>query len=77
MKQFTCKEIMNDKGGCDKMFEGTDMMGVASQCGKHIAGTTDEAHKPTRDMMTTNHTEEEKKKWFEWFQKEWDKKKDL
>ncbi len=77
MKKFTCKEIMDNKGGCDMEFSGETSMEVASRCGKHIAGSTDEAHKPMRDMMSNpNHTEEEKKKWFEWFQGEWDKKKD-
>ena len=57
-------------------FAGNDIMGVASQCGGHIAETTDDLHKPMRDMMATNHTEEEKKKWFEWFQGEWDKKEE-
>jgi hypothetical protein len=74
MKKFTCKEIMNGEGGCDMEFKGNEMMDVASQCGKHIAGTTDEAHKPMRDMMAANHSEEERKKWFGWFQGEWDKK---
>jgi len=77
MKKFTCKEIMNGEGGCDMVFEGKDSMDVASQCGKHVASSTDEAHKPMRDMMSNpNHTEEEKKKWFTWFQGEWDKKKE-
>lgn len=75
MKKFTCREIMDDKGGCDMEFVGENPMEVASQCGKHIAGTTDEAHKPMRDMMNSkDHTEEEKKQWFGWFQGEWDKK---
>jgi hypothetical protein len=74
MKTFTCIEIMDNKGGCDMEFSGDDMMEVASQCGKHVAGTTDELHKPMRDMMTTNRTEEEKKNWFEWFKSEWNKK---
>ena len=77
MKKFTCKEIMNGEGGCDIEFTGETSMDVASQCGKHVASSTDEAHKPMRDMMSNpNHTEEEKKKWFEWFQGEWDKKKE-
>ncbi len=77
MKKFTCKEIMNGEGGCDKVFEGETSMEVASQCGKHIAGTTDDLHKPMRDMMATSHTEEEKTKWFAWFQGEWDKKAEV
>ena len=74
MKTFTCKEIMNGEGGCAMEFTGNDMMDVASQCGAHIMSSTDEVHKSVRDMMNTNHSEEEKKKWFEWFQGEWDKK---
>lgn len=70
---------MNNEGGCDMEFSGEASMDVASQCGKHVAGSTDEeAHKPMRDMMSNpNHTEEEKKKWFEWFQGEWDKKSEV
>ena len=77
MKKFTCKEIMNDETGCDMEFVGDNAMDVASQCGKHVADSTDEAHKPMRDMMNNpNHTEEDRAKWFEWFQGEWDKKID-
>lgn len=66
---------MNNEGGCDLEFRGNDMMGVASQCGKHIASSTDEAHKPMRDMMSNpNHTKEDQAKWFTWFKGEWDKK---
>ncbi len=65
---------MNNEGGCGMEFSGETSMEVASQCGMHVAGSADEAHRPMRDMMTANHTEEEKKKWFEWFQGEWDKK---
>lgn len=78
MKQFTCKEIMNGEGGCDKVFSGATSMEVASQCGKHVFETTDDLHKPMRDMMSNpNHTEEEKDKWFVWFQGEWDKKAEV
>ena len=78
MKTFTCKEIMNNEGGCDMEFTGDDMMGVAGQCGKHVMTTTDEAHKPMRDKMShtmaSEHSKEEQAKWFEWFKGEWDKK---
>jgi len=75
MKTFTCKEIMNGQGGCDMAFSGENPMDVASACSKHISGSTDEAHKPMRDMMADpNHTEEDRKKWFAWFRGEWDKK---
>ena len=75
MKKFKCKEIMNNEGGCDIEFSGEKSMDIASQCGKHVASSTDEAHKPMREMMTNpNHTKEDKEKWFKWFQGEWDKK---
>ena len=67
---------MNNEGGCDMEFTGDDMMKVAGACGQHVMATTDDAHKPMRDMMANNHSEEEKKKWFEWFAGEWDKKGD-
>ncbi len=76
MKKFTCKEIMNSEGGCDMEFAGDDMMEVAGKCGQHIASSTDQEHKINRDMMAASHSEEEKKKWFEWFKGEWDKKDD-
>ena len=80
MKTFTCKEIMNNEGGCDMEFSGETSMDVASQCGKHVASSTDEAHKPMRDMMATTmaspNVKEEQAKWFAWFQGEWDKKAD-
>lgn len=75
MKAFTCKEIMDHKGGCDMVFEGDDMMAVAGQCGQHVGASTDDAHKPMRDMMSSpDHNSEEQAKWFEWFKGEWDKK---
>ncbi len=30
MKTFTCREIMNNEGGCDKEFTGDDMMAGAN-----------------------------------------------
>ena len=76
MKTFTCKEIMNDQSGCDMAFSGENPMDVASQCGKHVASSTDDAHAPMRaTMMNPNHTQEDRAKWFAWFQGEWDKKK--
>ena len=77
MKTFTCKEIMNGEGGCDMEFRGETSMDVASQCGKHVASSTDEAHKPMRDMISNpNHTKEDRETWFTWFQGEWNKKAD-
>jgi predicted small metal-binding protein len=77
MKKFTCKEIMNGVGGCDMEFEGDSPIEVAGKCGQHVASSTDEAHKPNRDQMQdqmVNGTKEDREKWFEWFQSEWDKK---
>ena len=75
MKTFTCKEIMNDTSGCDMEFSGETPMDVASQCGKHVAESTDAAHKPMRDTMNNpNHTQADREKWFAWFQSEWNKK---
>jgi hypothetical protein len=77
MKKFTCKEIMNNEGGCNREFSGVLPMEVASECGKHVANSTDEAHRQMRElMMNPNHTEADREKWFGWFQGEWDKKKD-
>lgn len=71
---------MNNEGGCDIEFKGDDMMKVAGACGEHVANTTDEAHKPMRDMMATTmsspNAKEEQAKWFQWFKGEWDKKPD-
>ena len=73
MKKFTCREI---GGPCDEVFEGETAMDIARQNGAHWMGTTDEAHKPMRDMMTKNPSEENRKKWWDWFNKEWDKKEE-
>lgn len=71
---------MNNKGGCDMEFMGDEMMKVAGDCGQHVMNTTDEAHKPMRDMMSTTmsgaNSKEEQAKWFEWFQGEWNNKND-
>lgn len=68
---------MNNESGCGMEFLGNEAMDVASQCGKHVADSTDEAHKPMREMMLNpNHTQEDREKWFNWFQGEWDKKKE-
>lgn len=67
---------MNTMGGCEMEFTGATPMDVASQCSKHVASSTDEAHKSMREMMLNpNHTQEDREKWFAWFQGEWDKKK--
>ncbi len=75
MKKFTCKEIMNGEGGCDQFFKGETAMDIAKQSSKHFMSSTDEAHKPMRDMMTKCPSKEEEKKWWDWFNGEWEKKK--
>ena len=77
MKQFTCKEIMNGEGGCDKVFKSETAMDIAKQSSKHFMSSTDEAHKPMRDMMASRPSEEEQKKWWDWFNGEWEKKKEV
>jgi hypothetical protein len=77
MKKFTCQEIMNHESGCHLVFAGETPMEVASQCGQHVASSTDEAHRPMRELMANpNHTQEDRAKWFKWFQGEWDKKQE-
>jgi hypothetical protein len=75
-KKFTCKEIMNGAGGCNEVFEGKTTMEILMKSSKHFMASTDNAHKPMRDMMTIekNHSKEEQAKWFAWFNGEWDKK---
>lgn len=77
MKRFTCKEIMNGEGGCDKFFEAESAMEIAKKSSKHFMESTDEAHKPMRDMMQSAPSEAEQKKWWDWFNSEWDKKEDI
>ena len=77
MKKFTCREIMNNEGGCNMEFSGENPQDVAGQGGQHVMTTTDEEHKPMRDKMQeqmANGSKEDQAKWFEWFQGEWDKK---
>jgi len=49
-------------------------MDIAKRSSKHFMSSTDEAHKPMRDMMTTSHSKEEEKKWWDWFNGDWEKK---
>ena len=76
MKKFVCKE-MKMMGGCDKVFEGESAMDIAKQNGAHWMSTTDDAHKAGRDMMTAGPNEEAKKEWWDWFEKEWSKRKEV
>ena len=80
MKKFTCKEIMNNEGGCSLEFMGDNPHEVAGKCGQHVMASTDEAHKPMRDKMRdqmAHGTKEDQAKWFEWFGREWDKKEEV
>jgi hypothetical protein len=70
MKIFTCREM---GGPCDEAFEGATAEEVGNKGGKHIMSSTDDAHKPMRDQMATS-SEENKNKWWAWFNGEWDKK---
>lgn len=76
MKKFTCREIMNGEGGCGEIFEGENIMEIVKKSSKHFADSIDDVHKPMRDMMTTSHSKEEEKKWWDWFSGEWNKKTD-
>jgi len=70
---------MNNEGGCDMEFSGEDMIDVAGQCGKHVASSTDELHRPMRDKMAhqmAHGTKEDQAKWFTWFKGLWDARSD-
>ena len=70
MKTFTCKEM---GGPCDEAFEGSAAEEVGNKGGQHIMSSTDDAHKPMREQMAKS-SEEDKNKWWTWFNGEWDKK---
>ena len=71
MKTVTCKEM---GGTCDMEFTGETMEEVAGMGGKHLMNTSDEAHKPMREMMA-NSKKEDQAKWFSDFKANvWDKK---
>ena len=74
MKNFTCKETMNGEGGCDEVFLGETTMDLLKQSSTHFMSSTDDAHKPMRDMMASSPSKEEQEKWFDWFDGEWEKK---
>lgn len=65
---------MNGAGGCDEVFEAETAMDITKQSSVHFMSSTDEAHKPMRDMMASNPSKEEQKKWWDWFNAEWEKK---
>jgi hypothetical protein len=72
MKAFTCKEM---GGPCDKVYLGETAMEIARQSHAHVMATTDEAHGQMRAQMTKP-TEEDQRKWWDWFNGKWNKKKD-
>ena len=76
MKKFICRE-MRMKGGCDQVFEGETTMDIAKACGMHFMNSTDDAHKEGREMMTAGPSEEAKKEWWDWFNKEWEKREEV
>ena len=70
MKKFTCKEM---SGPCEEVHEGGTAMEIAIKSHAHVMANTDEAHKQMREQMTKP-SEEDQKKWWDWFNGEWDKK---
>jgi len=60
-------------GPCDEAFEGATAEEVGNKGGQHIMSSTDELHKPIREEMAKA-DEESKKKWWDWFNGEWEKK---
>jgi len=48
-------------------------MEIAIKSHAHVMANTDEAHKQMRKQMTKP-SEEDQKKWWDWFNGEWDKK---
>ena len=58
MKGFTCKEIINGEGGCDEVFEGETPTDIPMQSAPHFMNSTDEAHKPMRNMMASSPSKE-------------------
>jgi len=72
MKKFTCKEL---GGVCDESFEGETFREVGEKGGVHIMSSTDEEHAPMREQMASS-SEEDKQKWWTWFEGEWNKKEE-
>ena len=63
--------------GCDQVFEGETAMDIAKECGMHFMSSSDNAHKEGREMMTAGPNEEAKKEWWDWFNTEWDNRKEV
>ena len=77
MKQFTCNEMSGElNAGCDEVYEGETGMDIAMMHHGHVTTTTDEAHEPLRNQMTQP-DEAGQKKWWDWFNGEWEKKSDI
>ena len=84
MKQFTCKEMSGDlNAGCDEVYEGETGMDIAMLHHGHVMATTDEAHEPLRNQMSQQgkgdeqQNEADRKKWWDWFNGEWEKKSEI
>ena len=75
MKKFICKE-MRMNGGCEEMFVGETVMDIAKACHMHFVNSTDDAHKKGREMMTAGPSKEAQKEWWDWFNAEWQKRKE-
>ena len=80
MKEFTCKEL---GGSCDEVIRGETKMDIAKKSYEHFMTSNDEGHREMRERMENQSTgdkekcEEDRKKWWEWFDKEWDKKEEV
>lgn len=74
-KKFTCKE-MGGPIDCEAIHIGEKAMDIAIKNHAHVMSTTDEAHKQMREQMT-NPSEAEQKKWWDWFNVEWNKKTEI
>ena len=68
---------MNGEGGCDEAFEAETAEDITKKSSEHFMRSSDDAHKPMRDMMTSSPSEESQKKWWDWFNGEWDKKAEI
>jgi len=74
MKKFTCKE-MGGPSDCDAVHVGEKAMDIAMKNHAHVVATTDDGHALLRKQMD-HPSEDDQKKWWVWFNAEWNKKKD-
>ena len=52
-------------------------MDIPKQSATDFMNSTDEAHKLMREMMASSPSKEEQKKWWDWFNVEWEKKEEV